>query len=206
MSCEDGNSEVNDSSQTQALVEALDRALPQTQCRQCSYADCRSYAAAIAQSGESIDRCPPGGESTRAILAVLTGVKPETLVPLHPPVQHRIAVVEEPECIGCVKCIKACPVDAIVGAAGMMHSVVAEWCTGCELCMPVCPTDCIAMRDVDTADAVSAASALKRYRQRSARLAQSGDDDVTRGYVALETLTPDNLERDIAAALKRRRS
>ena len=96
--------------------------------------------------------------------------------------------------------------DAIVGAAGMMHSVVAEWCTGCELCMPVCPTDCIAMRDVDTADAVSAASALKRYRQRSARLAQSGDDDVTRGYVALETLTPDNLERDIAAALKRRRS
>ena len=129
-----------------ALVARIDAALPQTQCTRCGYPACRPYAEAIARGETTINRCPPGGAEGVRVLARITG---QPVLPLDPecgvesPV--RIAVIDESACIGCTKCIQACPVDAIVGASKLMHTVVADLCTGCELCVPPCPVDCIAM-------------------------------------------------------------
>ena len=133
---------------TQALARAIDAALPQTQCTRCGYPDCAAYAMAVARGEAGIHQCPPGGQAGVARLAALTG-RPE--VPLS--AEHgtegplRLAVIDEAWCIGCTLCIKACPVDCIVGASKAMHTVVAAQCTGCELCLPACPVDCIAMVD-----------------------------------------------------------
>jgi electron transport complex protein RnfB len=124
-----------------ARIEAL---LPQTQCAQCGYAGCRPYALAIANDEADIDQCPPGGAAGVRALAELLGRAPKPVDPkhgVHKPAQ--VALVREAECIGCTKCIQACPVDAIVGAPKLMHTVIAELCTGCELCLPPCPVDCI---------------------------------------------------------------
>lgn len=129
-------------------VELINSMLPQTQCGQCGYAGCKPYAQAISQ-GENINRCPPGGRQTIKRLAELLDL-PE--VPLD--VSHgwhlpkRVAVIREHECIGCTKCIQACPVDAIVGAPKLMHTVIASDCTGCDLCVDPCPVDCIDMLPV----------------------------------------------------------
>ncbi len=129
-----------------ALAEALLDALPQTQCRRCGYADCRAYAEAIAASHAAINRCPPGGASGIARLARISG---QPVLALDPAVgaegPRGLARIDEAWCIGCTLCIKACPVDCIVGAAKQMHTVVAGDCTGCELCVPACPVDCIAI-------------------------------------------------------------
>jgi len=131
-----------------ALVAALLDALPQTQCTRCGYDDCRAYAEAIAERGEAINRCPPGGGEGIARLAALTGRPPLPLDPARGSETPRTrAVVDEAWCIGCALCLKACPVDAIVGAAKRMHVVVEEFCTGCELCLPACPVDCISLVD-----------------------------------------------------------
>ena len=128
------------------LVRRIDALLPQTQCTRCGYDGCRPYARAIADREADIDQCPPGGDAGVAKLAILLGRKAKPLgaafAPAMPP---RVAVIDEAACIGCTKCIQACPVDAIVGAAQRMHTVIASWCTGCELCIPPCPVDCIAM-------------------------------------------------------------
>ncbi len=127
-----------------ALVERLDRLLPQTQCGQCGYAGCRPYAEALATGDAAIDRCPPGGDAGARALAHVLGVdaKPyDRSRGAHQP--PRVAVIVEADCIGCTKCIQACPVDAIVGAAKHMHVVIEPLCTGCELCVPACPVDCI---------------------------------------------------------------
>jgi electron transport complex protein RnfB len=126
----------------EALIEQIDALLPQTQCGQCGYAGCQPYAAAIAQ-GEAINQCPPGGAAGVRRLAALLG-RPATplALPEKPPA---IARIDEAACIGCTLCIQACPVDAIIGAARQMHTVVAAWCTGCELCLPPCPTVCVNM-------------------------------------------------------------
>ena len=127
------------------LVETLLDALPQTQCTRCGYADCRGYAEAIAGGEAEINRCPPGGAEGVARLARLSG---RPVVPLDPACgsegPRRLALIDEAACIGCALCLKACPVDAIVGAAKRMHTVIDELCTGCELCVPACPVDCIA--------------------------------------------------------------
>lgn len=129
-------------------------ALPQTQCRRCSYADCRGYAEAIAAGDAGIDRCPPGGDEGVARLASLTGAAARPVDPACGSVgPRRLAVVDESACIGCAICLDACPVDAIVGAARHLHTVIAAHCTGCELCVPACPVDCIAMALRDEADA-----------------------------------------------------
>lgn len=129
-----------------ALEEAIDALLPQTQCGQCHYAGCRPYAAAIARGEAGIHQCPPGGEAGVAALAGLLGVPAVPLDRSHgetlPP---RVARIVEDDCIGCTKCIDACPVDAIIGAPGRMHVVLDDLCTGCGLCVPPCPVDCIAM-------------------------------------------------------------
>ena len=127
------------------VVQKIDAILPQTQCGQCGYPGCRPYAAAIAQ-GDRINKCPPGGQDTIKALAALLNKEPLPLDGEHgeetPP---RIAIIREEECIGCTKCIQACPVDAIVGAAKKMHTVIWDECTGCDLCVEPCPVDCIDM-------------------------------------------------------------
>ncbi|MEA3250206.1 MAG: RnfABCDGE type electron transport complex subunit B [Pseudomonadota bacterium] len=122
------------------LIDAIDAELPQTQCGKCGHPGCRPYAEAIA-AGEAINRCPPGGERTVVRLAELTGRPAEPLA--QPAESPQLAVIREDECIGCTKCIQACPVDAILGAAKQMHTVIAGECTGCELCIAPCPVDCI---------------------------------------------------------------
>jgi electron transport complex protein RnfB len=126
------------------LVDRIDGLLPQTQCRRCHYEGCRPYAAAIARGEAPINQCPPGGDATIHALADLLGIDPLPLNRAHgetlPP---QVAVIEEERCIGCTKCIQACPVDAIVGAAKLMHTIIRDDCTGCELCLPPCPVDCI---------------------------------------------------------------
>lgn len=126
------------------IADKVDALLPQTQCGQCGFPGCRPYAEAIAKGEADINKCPPGGEATVKALAELLGVEPK---PLDAEEQHipLVAVIDENTCIGCTLCIQACPVDAIVGAAKHMHTVIASECTGCKLCLPPCPVDCIAM-------------------------------------------------------------
>ena len=128
------------------LVELLDAALPQTQCTRCGYPDCRSYAQAMAAGQADINRCPPGGAQGIGRLAAITGrqAKPMDLQ-RGAEGPRALAVIDEAWCIGCTLCIKACPVDCIVGASKLMHTVIDAQCTGCELCVPACPVDCISM-------------------------------------------------------------
>lgn len=139
--------QVRASSDSEALVERIDRLLPQTQCGQCGFEGCRPYAEALARGEAGIDHCPPGGDAGARALAKLLGV------PTLPYDRERgeckpgiVAVIIEADCIGCTKCIQACPVDAIVGASKLMHTVIAPLCTGCELCVAPCPVDCIVMQ------------------------------------------------------------
>ena len=135
------------------LVALIDARLPQTQCTRCGYPNCLAYAQAIERADTEINRCPPGGHATIASLAVLLDRPLKPLDPLCGREQPRgRAVIDEDLCIGCRKCIDACPVDAIIGARRLMHSVIAQECSGCELCLPVCPVDCIAMIPIATVD------------------------------------------------------
>ena len=134
--------------ETDPIVEKLDALLPQTQCGQCGYPGCRPYAEAIA-NGDVINKCVPGGEPTIKRIAELMGVEVPVDGPVEPPIK-KVAFIHEDLCIGCTKCIQACPVDAIVGAAKMMHTVIKSECTGCDLCVDPCPTDCIEMIEVPT--------------------------------------------------------
>jgi electron transport complex protein RnfB len=127
------------------VVEQIDSLLPQTQCGQCTYAGCRPYAEAIASGDADINQCPPGGETTIIALADLLGVEVKPLNDDHGVEKETKTVVfiDEQTCIGCTLCIQACPVDAILGAAKQMHTIIAAECTGCDLCIPPCPVDCI---------------------------------------------------------------
>ncbi len=130
----------------QQLVEKINSLLPQTQCAQCGFPGCRPYAEALIDDQAAINQCPPGGTATITQLADLLGRNrqdPDTSYGLNKPPQ--LAIIDEGVCIGCTLCIHACPVDAIVGASQMMHTVIAADCTGCELCIPPCPVDCIAL-------------------------------------------------------------
>ena len=129
------------------LVEEINSLLPQTQCGQCDYPGCRPYAAAIANDGESINLCPPGGDLTVRKLAELLGRSTVELAAPRP-AGRTVAVIDETLCIGCTHCRNACPVDAIVGAHQLMHTVIESECTGCELCLAPCPVDCISLRRV----------------------------------------------------------
>jgi len=133
----------------QRLVSLINAALPQTQCGKCGHPGCLPYARAIAD-GAPINQCPPGGHTTIVRLAMLLGERPVPLNPAHgAPEPPRVAFIREDECIGCKKCIRACPVDAILGTAKQMHTVIASECTGCDLCVEPCPVDCIDMITLD---------------------------------------------------------
>lgn len=158
------------------LAKRINDLLPQTQCTKCGYAGCAPYAQAIAAGQAPINRCPPGGDQGIAALAKL--LKTDTL-PLdetcgqHLPLQ--VAVIDEQYCIGCTLCIQACPVDAIVGASKLMHTVVAQHCTGCDLCVAPCPVDCIEMITVSPVRAWTsddATASRQRFEARNVRLAQ----------------------------------
>ena len=134
---------------TADLARRLNDALPQTQCTRCGYPDCQAYAQAMAEGSAEINQCPPGGAEGIERLAALTGRRVIPLNPVHGEEQPRaVAVIDENWCIGCTLCIKACPVDCIVGASKRMHTIVERDCTGCELCVPACPVDCISMLPV----------------------------------------------------------
>ena len=136
-------------SQVARLAHAIDAALPQTQCTRCGYPNCHSYAVAIAQGAAEINQCPPGGQEGIVRLAQITGRPSLPLNPEHGQESPRtVAVIDESWCIGCTLCIKACPVDSIIGAPKLMHTVIESACTGCELCIPVCPVDCISLEPV----------------------------------------------------------
>ena len=165
---------------TVELADRIDALLPQTQCTRCGYPTCRDYAIAIANGDADINQCPPGGADGVAALAALLGRDGKPLDPRYgveaPPV---VAFIDEDICIGCTKCIQACPVDAIVGAAKRMHTVIADECTGCELCIPPCPVDCISLAptsDVPLARVgvlARATQARERYVARNARRARA---------------------------------
>jgi electron transport complex protein RnfB len=155
------------------LARRLDALLPQTQCTKCGYDGCRPYADAIAAGEADINQCPPGGEATIHDLAGLLGREPKPLNPANGEYRApQVAVIDEATCIGCTKCIQACPVDAIVGASKLMHTVIASWCTGCELCIPPCPVDCIAL--VKVAALPDAGLSRARHEARTARFARDG--------------------------------
>lgn len=132
------------------IVEQIDDLLPQSQCGQCGYPGCKPYAEAVGNNNEAINKCAPGGEQTMLKIATLLNIDPQPLdgdssdkTP-----EKKIAWIDESNCIGCTKCIQACPVDAIVGSTRAMHTVITDLCTGCDLCVAPCPTDCIEMRPI----------------------------------------------------------
>ncbi|MFD2177315.1 electron transport complex subunit RsxB [Veronia pacifica] len=131
------------------IVDQIDSVLPQTQCGQCGYPGCRPYAEAIA-NGDAINKCPPGGQATIEKLADMMGVEATAPASGEEEAVKTVAFIIEDDCIGCTKCIQACPVDAIVGSTKVLHTVIKEECTGCDLCVAPCPTDCIEMRPVET--------------------------------------------------------
>ncbi|MDP1664690.1 MAG: RnfABCDGE type electron transport complex subunit B [Methylobacter sp.] len=161
--------------ETPILIDQINALLPQTQCGQCSFQGCRPYAEAIVSGVADINQCPPGGDEGIRDLADLLAVPPKPLnteFGLHKP--PSVALIIEEDCIGCVKCIAACPVDAILGAAKFMHTVIASECTGCELCIAPCPVDCIIMQpapvnNTEGSRAQKSVQAKRRYDARCLR-------------------------------------
>jgi electron transport complex protein RnfB len=209
---------------TAALADALNGTLPQTQCTRCGYPDCRAYAEAMARGEAEINQCPPGGAEGISRLSALTG---RPALPLNPSNgqegPRQLAVIDEAWCIGCTLCLKACPVDAIMGGSKRMHTVIDPLCTGCELCIPVCPVDCISLINI-TGDATGwqawsapqATEAQARYAfhrlrvqrdadERSARLAARVQAQRASDDVAEPPAVADSKESRIAAALARAR-
>ena len=156
------------------LADRIDAVLPQTQCEQCGFHGCRPYAEAIAAGDTPINRCPPGGSTGISALAALLGLPVLALDATHGVEKPRLlARIVEADCIGCTKCIGACPVDAIVGSGKLMHTVIADDCTGCELCVPACPVDCIVLEPMPAAqlDIEHADRARAHFNRREGRLA-----------------------------------
>lgn len=170
------------------LTQAIDAQLPQTQCTRCGYPDCHGYAQAIARGEAPINRCPPGGAEGIERLAQLTG---QPALPLDPQCgtegPRHVAWIDETWCIGCTLCIKACPVDCIIGAPKRMHTVLEDDCTGCELCIPACPVDCIHLEAVTPGRSgwrawspQQAEQARQAYRDTRARRTRLADEQQAR--------------------------
>lgn len=191
------------------LTEKIDALLPQTQCGLCGHGACMPYAQAIAEQNETINRCPPGGVSVLTKLADLLQQDPTPYLAemqaCSKPTQ--VAVIQEEACIGCMLCIKACPVDAIVGAAKLMHTVITDACTGCELCIPPCPMDCIDMviTDGPANDAEfyqQAEKARQRFYKRNTRLEINADIAKKQHDKAVNVSVATNKQEEVLAARK----
>lgn len=192
-------------------ITQIDAILPQTQCDLCGYGGCKPYATAMVVSHAPIDKCPPGGVDTLAQLADIMHIDYRPLLTnfLNTVKQPAIAVIKEPDCIGCTKCIQACPVDAIIGAPKSMHTVIAQECTGCELCIAPCPVDCIDIH-VIAKPAYQPSKARERFTARTKRLADAAQRKAQRRKMAIngteQTRDPMQVKRDyIQRALARKR-
>lgn len=191
-------------------LSKVNAALPQTQCELCGYQGCLPYARAVVEQGESIDLCRPGGKET---LNVLAGLMAEDASKFAEGVQARykppaVAKIDADVCIGCVKCVQACPVDAIVGSGKMMHQVVTDYCTGCGLCVAPCPVDCIYVEPIElpvkTVLGVRAKRAQQRYQRRQSRLEKSVDPVVGKTDISADVLRK-RRKQEIILALSRER-
>jgi electron transport complex protein RnfB len=176
-------------------VKALHDLLPKTQCRECGYPDCESYAKALTHDEKNIGLCAPGGIPTLKNIADLLKRDP---APYFKEVEERIrppatVVIREEECIGCKKCIQACPVDAIIGTAKHMHTVLSDECTGCGLCIEPCPVDCIDLIPLDT-PAYNPLKAQERYDARQIRLKQEAQE--------AQRIQPENMQSILARIKK----
>ncbi|WP_223489124.1 electron transport complex subunit RsxB [Pseudomonas sp. A-RE-19] len=205
-----------------SLIQRIDALLPQTQCGKCGHPGCKPYAEGIA-SGEPINKCPPGGSETIAALADLLKVPVLELDVSRGSAPAQIAYIREAECIGCTKCIQACPVDAIVGAAKFMHTVIVDECTGCDLCVAPCPVDCIEMHPLPLATVLPIVGGLafspaeqqaraakrnrarRRFEQRNARLHREEEQKLAeRQARAQRAVQPSEVTLDpVQAALER---
>jgi electron transport complex protein RnfB len=192
-----------------SLIQRIDALLPQTQCGKCGHPGCKPYAEGIA-SGEPINKCPPGGSETISALAELLQVPVLELDVSRGSAPAQIAYIREAECIGCTKCIQACPVDAIVGAAKLMHTVIIDECTGCDLCVAPCPVDCIEMRPLPLATVLPIVGGLafsleeqqartakrnharRRFEQRNARLRREEEQKLAERQARAQRATPQN--------------
>lgn len=183
-----------------SLFEQINAILPQTQCGQCGYKGCKPYAEAMLAGSADINQCPPGGDEGILALAELLGLKAKPLNPefgIYKPKQ--VAFIVEEDCIGCVKCVAACPVDAILGAAKQMHTVIAAECTGCELCVAPCPVDCIEMKPlvVQPSPEQKAAQKLMAMRRFDSRIRRKENEalekaaKVRKQKEALSLIRPD---------------
>ena len=193
------------------LADRIDALLPQTQCEQCGFHGCRPYAEAIARGDAPINRCPPGGAAGIARLAALLDTPELPLDPTHGVEKPRtLARIVEDDCIGCTKCIQACPVDAIVGAAKLMNTVLADHCTGCELCVPACPVDCIELDPMPLAQLLDPAHAdasrmhFQRRENRFARERAEREAELAARKAALDV--PTSQQNPVLAALARARA
>ena len=189
------------------LADRLDSVLPQTQCRRCGYDGCRAYAEAIV-GGAGINRCPPGSDELIATLARITGRRAIALDrTLGEPGPLTVARIDEAACIGCTLCIVACPVDAIIGAAKRMHTVLPALCTGCELCIPPCPVDCIAMIPAGRIWSPQDAEAARdRYVARNNRRASAPAPENGSAQLASRDSERSQRQAAVAAALARARA
>jgi len=178
-----------------SLFDRINSALPQTQCTRCGYADCAAYAQAIASNEAGINQCPPGGAEGVRRLSDITGLPVQPLNILNGLEGPRaVAIIDEAWCIGCTLCIKACPVDAIIGSNKMMHTVIEPVCTGCELCLPACPVDCISLENVtgtrtgwNAWSEPEARAARLRYEVHSYRISQDKRKDAEMSEITVET-------------------
>lgn len=190
-----------------SLADRLEALLPQTQCTKCGFDGCRPYAEAMAAGEAASNRCPPGGAEGIVRLSAVLGAPPQPLDPERGVEQARaVARIDESLCIGCTLCIQACPVDAIVGAAKQMHTVLPDWCTGCDLCVAPCPVDCIAMIPVTGAKTGWAAwsqeqadAAYARYQSRKVRLVREREENDAR-LAAKAAAKLEALEAEAAAS------
>ncbi len=194
-------------------IDQIDQCLPQTQCTLCGYPRCREYAKAILRGHAEINQCPPGNRITISALSELLDRREIPLNEEHGIHENKqVALIREVDCIGCKLCIKACPVDCIIGSDKLMHTVIAQQCTGCKLCVPVCPTDCIELFPAKRGDGSPSIwpdfteQQVIRARKDSHQKLKREDERASRQSMDMTPISRKRLQRKIRAAVQRKKS